>query len=196
MSGWCHGFTLLRVVVSFSYGSELEAVVCIQVYYTALYRPHGSTDIKSKTMHKITLCIICNALYTTGQSAVAHWTLGSHSLGIFHDAALQVSCQSFCLIRPLTSLCRCLPTLVDLHLRLPELSWEQTDTRHTRRHAHTAHHNMCSASIYHHHHRLFRRQTVCVQYLLQTRKYIYWSLLYAPAVVILLWCCYGWCSVC
>ena len=106
MSGWRNEFTFLRAVVSFSYGSVLEAVVCIQVYYTALYRPHGSTDIKSKTMHEITsLCIIiCNALYTTGQSAVAHWTLGSQSLGIFHDAALQVSCQSVCLIRPLTSL--------------------------------------------------------------------------------------------
>jgi len=31
--GWRHGFTFLRVVVSFSYGSVLEAVVCIQVYY-------------------------------------------------------------------------------------------------------------------------------------------------------------------
>jgi len=104
LSMWRNGFILLHVVVSFSLGTVLEAVVCIQVYCTALYRRHGSTDLKSKTMHEITLCIICNALYTTGQSAVAHWTLGSQSLGIFHDATLQVSCQSFCLIRPLTSL--------------------------------------------------------------------------------------------
>jgi len=49
--------------VSFSLGSVFEAAECIQVYYTALYRPHGSTDITSKTMHQITLCIMCNALY-------------------------------------------------------------------------------------------------------------------------------------
>jgi len=98
---WRNGFIFLRVVVSFSLGSVFEAVECIQVYCTVLYRPHGSTDLKSKTMHEITHCIICNALYTTSQSAVAHWTLHSQSLGIFHDATLQVSCQSFCLIRPL-----------------------------------------------------------------------------------------------
>ena len=103
----CHdGITgsLLHVVVSFSLGSVSEVVECIQVYYTALYRPHGSTDITSKTMHNITLCIICNALYTTGQSAVAHWTLRSQSLGIIRDTALHVSCQSFSLLCPITSL--------------------------------------------------------------------------------------------
>ena len=96
--------SLLLVVVSFSLGSVFEAIECIQVYYTALYRPHGSTDITSKTMHKITLCIICNALYTTGQSAVAHWTLRFQRLSFTHDAALHVSCQSFSLPRPITSL--------------------------------------------------------------------------------------------
>ena len=106
----CHdGITgsLLHVVVSFSLGSVSEVVECIQVYYTALYRPHGSTDITSKTMHEITLCIICKALHTTGQSAVAHWTLRSQSLGISNDTALQVSRQSFSLIRPITSLTKC-----------------------------------------------------------------------------------------
>jgi len=55
-------------------------------------------------MQEITLCIISNALNTTSQSAVAHRTLRSQSHRIFRDAALQVSCQSVCLIRPLTSL--------------------------------------------------------------------------------------------
>ena len=106
MSGCRHGFTLLRVVVSFSYGSVLEAVVCIQVYYTALYRPHGSTDTKSKTMQEITLCIICNALYTTSQSAVTHRTLRSQSHRIYRDAAPQMPRQSLRPTRPLTSLTR------------------------------------------------------------------------------------------
>ena len=75
---------LLRVVVSFSLGSAFEAIECIQVYYTALYRPHGSTDMTSKTMHKITLC---------------------------HDAALHVSCQSFSLLRPYSGICCLLYTL-------------------------------------------------------------------------------------
>jgi len=58
----CHdGITgsLLHVVVSFSLGSVSEVVECIQVYYTALYRPHGSTDITSKTMHHRRHCTAC-----------------------------------------------------------------------------------------------------------------------------------------
>jgi len=53
-------------------------------------------------LHKTTLYITCNILYTTGKSAVANWTLGI--IGVSRGAALHLFCQSYFIpLRPLTS---------------------------------------------------------------------------------------------
>ena len=75
------------MVVYFSLGSVFEAVECIQVYYTTLYRTHGSTDMTSKTMRKITLCIICNALYTVAKRKVKFLTNGNSLCSVFRNKA-------------------------------------------------------------------------------------------------------------
>ena len=61
-----------------SLGSMYTADVSVQVYYTAFYRPHGSTDVTSKIMHKITLCIIWR------QTSTANKTLPVPDLYIVH----------------------------------------------------------------------------------------------------------------
>ena len=96
VSWWRNWFTFYAWYRTFSLGSVYEAVVCIQVYYTALSDHTGRPTSHRRPCKMITLCMQCTVYYWPISSRLLNTAL-SEPFGISHDAALHVLRQSFSL---------------------------------------------------------------------------------------------------